>query len=84
MELNPNHPVTALARDEELWHKIVAVVMLKYGAQEIDLFEDDVRRLSENSRGAVVLHVKKDRITLRIVSLHEGQRLAREAGGLPT
>ncbi len=80
MELNPNHPVTMESRDQ--WHKIVAILMLKFGVTEVEITVDDVMGLAERLDGTcVVLHPVGKKMFVRLVSMEEGQRLAREAGG---
>lgn len=79
--LNPNHPVTQMA--SENWHKLLAVLMLKLGIENIHLTEADVARMGDNQK-AILMHAHADSIELKIVSLEEGARLAREHGGLPS
>jgi hypothetical protein len=40
MELNPNSPVVQKTRDQ--WHKLCALVMLKTGNDEMEIFTDDI------------------------------------------
>ena len=82
-EINPNHPMTQEMHDQ--WHKIVAILMLKAGAREVLITEDDVALLAAEGDGAAVT-VKNTPggLLLRIVDRETGQRLARENGGLPT
>lgn len=80
MELNPNHPVTRAVNDQ--WHKIVALLMQKYGTREVTFTEADVEQLGREDCG-VVFHAKQHEIVIRLVTMAEGERLARESGGLP-
>ena len=80
MELNPNHPVVLVARDQ--WHKFCAILMSKFGKTEMEITVDDVTALGDNEKG-IVLDMRGGRCVLRMVSMEEGQRLARKEGGLP-
>jgi hypothetical protein len=79
MELNPNHPVVAETRDH--WHKIVAIMMSTYGLSEFEVTIDAVARLGDGTQG-VVMDCRNDKMVVRLVTMEEGERLAREAGGL--
>lgn len=80
MELNPNH--RALVQAREQWHKFCAILMLKLGRDEVEITMDDVLRLGDNEK-AIVLDERGGRCVLRMVSMEEGRRLARQEGGLP-
>lgn len=79
-ELNPNHPVVIEAREH--WHKFCAILMQKMGQTEVEITLDDVMKFGDNEN-AIVLDQRGGRCVLRLVSMEEGERLAREAGGLP-
>jgi hypothetical protein len=79
-ELNPNHPVTQEVHDH--WHKIVGILMLKIGVAEIEITESDVIALGDNEK-AVVFDTSNNKCFVRMVSMEEGERLARKEGGLP-
>jgi len=81
-ELNPNHPVTAGLHDQ--WHKLLVLVMLKLERSAVTLTADDIERFANGPELAVVAHDRRNRIELRVVTMEEGERLAREHGGLPT
>jgi hypothetical protein len=78
-ELNPNHPVTAAVHDH--WHKIVALLIVKYDLGHVVITEDDLSRMQEGS--AVVIKEQRDGLHVWMVNETEGERLAREEGGLP-
>lgn len=78
MELNPNHPVTQQAHDH--WHKMVAILLHRYGDVVITLEEVQAMPLD----CAVVFQELDDGLHLRIVNMAEAERLAREHGGRPT
>lgn len=81
-ELNPNHPVTSAAHDH--WHKIVAILMHKFDLGHVCITEKDFERFTaECPDHVVLLHDRSDGMHLKIISRAEGERLAREAGGLP-
>lgn len=80
MELNPNHPVTR--EMSEQWHKIVGLLMLKFGEHHIEITSEDIARLHEMN-SAVAIEPTDDVIHLRLMSFEEGERLARKEGGLP-
>lgn len=80
MELNPNHPVLQESRDH--WHKFCAILLQKMGKAEIEITLADVAELGDNEKG-IVLDMRGGRCVLRMVTMQEGLRLAREEGGLP-
>jgi hypothetical protein len=80
-ELNPNHPVTVEIREQ--WHKLLAVLMHKFGLTEVEITVDDLLTLEKSGLMNITAHPKGDVITLRLVSDAEAARLAREEGGLP-
>lgn len=80
MELNPNHPVLNEARDH--WHKFCAILMNKLGKTEVEITVDDVAKLGD-SQNAIALDMRGGRCVLRMVSMEEGERMARKEGGLP-
>lgn len=78
MELNPNHPVSQQTHDQ--WHKFVAIMLYKYGDVVISMA--DVSAMPDDI--AVTVQELDDGIHLRLVSMAEAERLAREHGGRPT
>ena len=81
-ELNPNHPVTTQVRDQ--WHKLLAFAMFKNGTRTLTITLADMNRFEEVlPGGCIVFQPKGDAITIRLVSAEEGERLARQQGGLP-
>lgn len=80
MELNPEHPVTIETRD--LWHKMVALLMIKFNNHHVEITEADVALLGDMEK-CVVVESKGETIHLDLVSWEEGERRARESGGLP-
>lgn len=82
-ELNPNHPVTMAAHDN--WHKIVALLMIHFNESEIEIPLSEIEKLISNDPSkmkAVVLHDTGHSLMLRLVSMSEAEKLAKEAGGL--
>jgi hypothetical protein len=83
MELNPNHPVTMAAHDH--WHKIVALLMAHFGVNEIEIPLSEVMALATDDPAkmkAVLLQDTGHSLMLRIVTMAEAEKLAKEAGGL--
>lgn len=84
MELNPNHPVTKEVRDS--WHKYLAILMLKTGNHHLVITPADVDDFLHSGFGAVTVKDGEQgdgNLHFRLVSMSEGERLAREEGGLP-
>lgn len=81
MELNPNHPVTHSMSGQ--WHKIVALLMRKFDKTHIEISEGEVMAFADDGAGAVTIRERDGAIHLDLVSWEEGERLAREEGGLP-
>lgn len=83
MELNPNHAVTAEVREQ--WHKIVALLMSKFGKREVTITPKEIDRALTDVRGVnITVRFDDDRgIILKLVSDAEAVRLAKEEGGLP-
>lgn len=80
MELNPNHPATREVHDH--WHKVVGILMMKLGKTELEITDSDISALGDNER-AVVADCRGGKFVVRLVTMKEGAKLAREAGGLP-
>ncbi len=80
MELNPNHPATTRVRDH--WHKICAILMLKFGKTDVEITLEDLELIADNEK-AIVIDERGGRCFIRLVTMEEGERLAREEGGLP-
>lgn len=82
-ELNPNHPVTMAAHDH--WHKIVALLMMMREETEVEIPVSEIQKHLTDDPAEMKVVVLQDTgrsLVLRLVTLEEGQRLAREAGGL--
>jgi hypothetical protein len=79
MELNPNHPVTQAIHDH--WHKICALMMLKLNQKHIVITMADVLAMGDDAN-AVTIQELPDGIHIRLVSMEEGEVLARKEGGL--
>jgi hypothetical protein len=80
-ELNPNHPVTREMHEQ--WHKFCALLMLKLGADEIEITIEDIDRMELRTGGTnITIRTDGDVIVLTLVTDAEAERLAREEGGL--
>jgi hypothetical protein len=77
-EVNPNHPVTQAVHDH--WHKIAALLVQKLGGSAL-ITSDDVLALGVDK--AVTVQELSDGLHVRIISLSEGEKLAKIHGGLP-
>lgn len=81
--INPNHPVTRMAYDE--WPKLCALILSKLGIDRIYIAAEDIAALEARPGRTVMLcHAHQESIELRLVTEQEAERIAREAGGLPT
>ncbi len=80
MELNPNHPMTRTVHDH--WHKIAALLMAKFNQSHVVITMADVLAMDDGAN-AVTIQELPDGIHIRLVSMEEGERLARKEGGLP-
>lgn len=80
--LNPNHPTAAGLSDQ--WHKLVALLIWKYDLAPVVLTAEDLERFfEEHPNHVVVANDRRDGLYLSLVTREEGERLVREAGGLP-
>lgn len=75
-EFNPDHPVTRELHN--LWYKMAAAIMLKAGWTEVVLTIDDLQRIDGK---AILAKPSHDTITIRLVTMEEGERIAKEEGG---
>lgn len=84
-ELNPNHPMTAMAHDH--WHKLCAMVMHKMGAEHVVITSEDIQALVAQFAGdggpAIAIQETKHGLELTLISMERAASLAREQGGLP-
>lgn len=76
-ELNPNHPVTQEMHDN--WHKIVALIMRKFGVSEVEIGLEDI---SGEGMAVVADTRKNDVLIIRLITMKEAEKLAKEVGGL--
>ena len=82
-ELNPDHPTTRAVHDQ--WHKLCCLLMIKFGRKDVVFTNADVEKFVETfTEKAIVCDTRNGMLALRIVSMEEGERLAREEGGLPS
>lgn len=77
MELNPNHRTTSTMHDH--WHKVAAFLVSRMGGEAL-ITLDDINRMGGQ---AITIKEVPGGLQLRIVSMEEGERLARQEGGLP-
>lgn len=79
MNLNPNHPTTQAM--EDLWHKMAALLMVKFGTDHVVITLDDLDQLQGGK--CITVQELDDGIHLTIVDEETALRLARQHGGLP-
>lgn len=79
MEINPNHPVSRMMRDQ--WHKVVALLMTKQRVNEVVITPDDIRALPADP--AIAVHEQADGLHIILLDGAVAERLARREGGLP-
>lgn len=75
---NPNHPV--VKEMEGNWHKLAAILMLKFGVRNLEILPEDVRLMTEGM--GIVADTRDGKFFLRVVTREEGDALAREHGGM--
>lgn len=80
MELNPNHPVTRKVHDH--WHKIAAILVSRLPKGRATITLGEIERFSATNPAITIKEVPAG-LELRIVTMEEGEQLARAEGGLP-
>jgi hypothetical protein len=80
MELNPNHPVLTAARENELWPKVAALLVLKLGGYAV-ISTEEVAEM--DGKAVTIKFDDREGIVLSVVSMEEGALLAKKEGGLP-
>ncbi len=82
--LNPNHSVTQVIT-EDFMFKMVAVLVMKAGGNvEVTLQDlEDLNGLFDGEMPILITHAHDRSIELKLVSEIDGNRIAREHGGLP-
>ena len=78
-ELNPNHPVTRKVHD--YWHALAAMLVVLFlpGHQVVMSLGGN----QADGRKAITIKETARGIELEVVSMEEGERLAKKEGGLP-
>ena len=80
-EINPNHPVTRTVHDH--WHKVAAMLLFKLSRHEkVVITPEDIEQANREDIN-IVIKDADNKITVYLVNKEEGERLARQAGGLP-
>lgn len=79
MEINPNHPVTNAMHDQ--WHKVAALLVLKYGGGHVVITASDLNHVNPNM--AISVQELPDGLHLRILDEQTARRAAAAEGGLP-
>jgi len=78
-ELNPQHPVTQEVHDH--WHKLAALLMVKLNADVVVITPADIERMNQRDL-VIIAHAHADCLEIKLLPRAEGERLAREAGGI--
>lgn len=78
MELNPNHPMTSGMREH--WHKLCAILVNRTPHKETVISLDEIMRMDGL---AITMKEEGNGIVLRIITMEEGENLAKKEGGLP-
>jgi hypothetical protein len=78
MELNPNHQTTSTMHDH--WHKIASILLNRIAGKETVITPAEIDRMAGL---AITIKDTGLGLELRIVSMAEGEKLARQEGGLP-
>lgn len=77
VELNPEHPVTMQLHD--YWHVLCFALLVKLNAgQEVVITKDDTAVIKKWGENIIVVHDKADGVHLKIVTLEEARRLAKQ------
>ena len=79
-EFNPNHPVVKAAHDN--WHKIAAFIMWKLRVKVLSFSIADIDAMAKEDM-VIVLHDHNDSLEVKLMPRLEGEKLAREHGGMP-
>lgn len=81
-ELNPNHPATQAVHDH--WHKICALMMIKFGLRTLTIPPDEVKRALNMDLNIAIRFDDEKGIELFLVDDAETAKItARREGGLP-
>lgn len=76
MEINPDHPVTKAIHND--WHKIVALLLHKFGVQQVTFTSHDMEHLvaAFPDMPTVIIREQSGKLIVRLVSLAAAQREA--------
>lgn len=77
-ELNPNHGVTREVHDH--WYKIAALLVARLGGSTV-ITPKEIERLE--NKAITIRFSDTEGIVLNLISMEEGERLAKAEGGLP-
>jgi hypothetical protein len=78
MELNPNHPTVQKVQDQ--WYKLCAILVARSPGKKTTIPLDEVLRIEGM---AITIKDTAGGIELQVVTMAEGERLAKMEGGLP-
>lgn len=78
MELNPEHLTTLAMHD--LWHKIVAMLMIRMGTKHVVIGQTDIDNLLNNEDSCVICEEKPNGIHLRMMSMEDAKEYVASRG----
>lgn len=79
-EFNPNHPTTRAIHDN--WHKIAAFILWKLKVKSLSFSLADIDAMAKEDM-VIILHDHRDCLEVRLMPREEGEKLAKEHGGMP-
>ena len=79
-EINPNHPVTRAISDH--WHKVAALIMFITDKRRLIATPEMIDRMGREDL-VIILHEHADSLEIRLMPREEGEKLAKEHGGMP-
>jgi hypothetical protein len=80
MELNPNHPTTSTMHDH--WHKIALLLVARLPGKQTVITLQEIEAVGDGQQAITIKDVGIG-LELRVVSMDEGRKLAKQEGGLP-
>lgn len=77
-EINPNHEVTQKMNGQ--WHKIVAILMKKLGANEVVITANDIVEMGCDA--AIAIQEQPDGLHIKMIDMETAILMAEKEGGL--
>lgn len=83
-EINPNEPILGIVREH--WHKVAAFILFKLQgpAGRVDITLEDIERMNRLDL-AIMIQEKsgENQVCVYLIPRAEGEKVAREHGGMP-